>query len=158
MSSGKTTIGKSLAGKLRYSFMDMDSMIEYKAGMSISKIFTKQGEAAFRKMERQALEELVQKDNLVVSTGGGVPCEPGNMEYINEHGTSIYLQMDAEALHQRLKSRNIKRPLIRDLSEEELMDYIRETLSKREAYYNMAHFKVDGSRRDLNEIMDLLSA
>jgi len=156
MGSGKTTIGKGLAGKLRYSFIDMDSMIEYKAGMSIRKIFAKKGEAAFRKMEQQALEELVQKRNLVVSTGGGVPCEPGNMEFINEHGISIYLQMDAEALHRRLKSRNEKRPLIRDLSDTELMDYIRKTLANRETYYNMAHFKVDGSKRDLNEIMDLL--
>jgi shikimate kinase len=153
MGSGKTATGRKLAHRIGYRFIDMDSLIEEQEGMSISTIFNKMGEAEFRKMERETLEKLILKDRLVVSTGGGVPCEPGNMDLINRHGISVYLKMDPSDLYERLKTRQSARPLIRDLSGPELRQYISIKLSERESYYSKAKYTVDGSRRDVEEII-----
>ena len=158
MGSGKSTMGKKLARRMGYDFVDMDRLIEKKEGMSVRKIFRKKGEGKFRKMERKTLEKLVRKDRLVISTGGGVPCEAGNMELIRQHGISIYLKMDPPALYKRLKKRQSKRPLIKDLSEKELRKFISEKLSEREGYYSQADHTVDGSKRDVDELLALLNA
>lgn len=158
MGSGKTSVGRKLAEKLQYEYVDMDPLIEQKVGMTVGEIFRKKGEKKFRKLEKEILEKLVQQKNIVVSTGGGVPCQPGNMKLINKNCISIYLQMDAIALFERLKPRQARRPLIRDLSEKELKQFINTTLAKREKYYLKAKFIVDGSKRNENEILRLLEA
>ena len=109
MGSGKSALGRKLASRMGYQFIDMDNLIEEKEGMSVRKIFRKKGEAGFRKMERKTLEKLIRKDKLVISTGGGVPCGPGNMGLINQHGISVYLKMDQSALYERLKTRQSRR-------------------------------------------------
>ena len=156
MGSGKSSVGRKLAEKLGYGFVDMDHLIEEKEGMSVGDIFKVKGEKKFRKLEKKTLEKLVQQDNIVISTGGGVPCQPDNMKLINKNGVSVYLRMDAAALFERLKPRQAKRPLIRDLSEKELKQFIKTTLARREKYYLKAKFIVDGSNRDVNEILLLL--
>ncbi len=157
MGSGKSATGRKLARKLGYTFVDMDDCIEKKTGMPVRKIFRKKGEAKFRKMERRLLEKLVRKDDLVVATGGGVPCGEGNMDLIKRHGTSVYLKMDPSLLFERLKTRQAKRPLIRELSEKELMKFIRSKLAEREAFYMQADHIVDGSKRDADELVGLLN-
>ena len=158
MGSGKSSMGRKLAGSLGYVFADMDQLIEEKEGMSVSEIFAEKGEKRFRKLEQKILEKLVRQENIVISTGGGVPCQPGNMKLINKNGVSIYLKLDAAALFGRLKTRQARRPLIRDLSEKELKQFIRTTLARREKYYMKAKIIVDGSKRDVNEILLLLKA
>ena len=156
MGSGKSSVGRKLAGRLGYEFVDMDHLIEEKEGMSISDIFIKKGEKKFRKMEQKILEKLVKEDKLVISTGGGVPCQPGNMKLINKHGVSIYLAMDEAGLFERLRTRQDRRPLIKGLSEKELKQFIKSTLALRERYYRKAKFTVDGSKRNVDEILGLL--
>src|SRR6188768_135637 len=89
--SGKTTLGKQLAERLGYAFVDTDEEIVKREGRSIPDIFTQDGEDKFRLMEKEVLEELVGKTNTVVSTGGGLPCFHQNMFMIRNKGMAIYL-------------------------------------------------------------------
>ena len=81
MGSGKSTLGAQLARLLDYQFVDMDQLIEDTAEMSIPEIFDEHGEDVFRKWEHDILLELCQREKLVISTGGGVPCHSGNMDH-----------------------------------------------------------------------------
>ena len=158
MGSGKSAVGRKLASRMGYDFVDMDDLIEKQEGASVLDIFKSKGEEEFRKMERKTLEVLVRKDKFVIATGGGVPCGDGNMDLINKHGISIYLKMDPSALYDRLKTRQSNRPLIKDLSEAELKEFIIEKLSDRESYYRQAKFTVDGTQRDVDGILALLTS
>ena len=133
MGSGKSTVGKGLARRLGYSFIDMDARIEGEHGLSINEIFEKLGEKAFREMENKLLKEMVSLKDAVISTGGGLPCTGNNMDLINRKGVSIYLRMDPAALLNRLSRGKSRRPLIRHLSREELETFIYEKLKEREA-------------------------
>jgi len=158
MGSGKSAVGRKLASRMGYDFVDMDDLIEKQEGASVREIFRNKGEEEFRKMERTTLEAMLRQDKLVIATGGGVPCAAGNMDLINKHGISIYLKMDPSALYDRLKTRQSNRPLIKDLSEAELKEFIIEKLSDRESYYRQAKYTVDGTQRNVDGILALLTA
>ena len=140
MGSGKTTVGKQLARKLNLQFIDMDLFIENRYHKSISVIFEEKGEDGFREIERKALHEIIDFENVVISTGGGLPCFFDNMEVMNQVGTTIYLKVSVEELTERLRTGKQQRPLIKDKTQEEVKDYITENLAKREEFYNRATF------------------
>jgi len=142
MGSGKTTIGKTLANVLNYSFIDLDLLIESKLQKTISEIFAEFGEMKFREMEKAALESTFSLENVVVATGGGTPCFFDNLAKINENGISVYLKMNLEILLGRLKSKIEKRPLLKNRNSNELRTYIENTLSEREIFYQKAHFTI----------------
>lgn len=158
MGSGKTTVGKKLASKMGYLFMDMDRVIEEENQMTISRIFDEKGEDEFRMMEHDLILRIVQMEDVVISTGGGVPCFNTNMELINKHGISIYLKMNPEDLLKRLKGSKYERPLIRDLSPKELDQYISEKLKEREPHYLKSKYVVDGSHPDVPGIIETIVA
>ncbi len=124
MGCGKTTKGKRLAEKLNYKFIDLDEMMEEAEEAKLNIIFSSKGEEYFRKLEADTLRLTGIYHDTVVSCGGGTPCYHQNMEWIKSHGTSIYLQMPAEYLYGRLKTRKEKRPLIKNMRNAELKDYI----------------------------------
>lgn len=157
MGSGKSTVGKRLALRLRYSFVDMDKIIEKEAGMQIGRIFDEKGEDEFRRMEHELLLKTSKMENVIVSTGGGVPCFYDNMDIINRSGISIYLKMTSEDLLKRLKGSKYERPLIRDLSKDELADYIKEKLREREPYYLKSKYVIDGKDPDIPEMVKLIT-
>jgi shikimate kinase len=138
MGSGKTTLGKQLARKLGYRFVDQDHYIESKTGMSIADFFTSKGEQEFRNMEHQALKELILLEDVVVATGGGAPCFFNNMDLMNQNGIAIYIKVKPEILKSRLKNAQEERPLLRGKSEQELLDFIKSKLGEREDYYSKA--------------------
>jgi len=156
MGSGKSTVGRGLAGRLGYSFIDMDARLEAEHGMTINEIFEKLGEKAFREMENSLLEEMVSLQDTVISTGGGLPCTGNNMDLINEKGVSIYLRMEPEALLNRLSRGKRRRPLIRDLSRDELETFIREKLREREPVYLRAHHIISGLNLDMDQLVEIL--
>jgi shikimate kinase len=158
MGSGKTTVGKKLASRLGYLFMDMDRVIEEESGMAISRIFDEKGEDEFRRMEHELILRIIQMENVVISTGGGVPCFYNNMELINKHGISIYLKMKPEDLLKRLKGSRYERPLIRDLSPGELDQYITDKLKERETYYLKSKYIIDGTHPDVPGILETFVA
>jgi len=159
MGSGKTTIGKLLANRIGYSFIDMDKHIEEKEFRTIQQIFEEKGESEFRNIEKNCLHEVSQFENTVISTGGGAPCFFDNMEYMNTHGTTVYLQLTAQELAERLESsRANKRPLLSDRKGEDLLIFISEGLKKREPFYSQATFKVNGSiEYTVSKIQELTS-
>jgi shikimate kinase len=153
MGSGKTTAGKKLASKLNKDFLDIDQRIEKDTGTSIKKIFEIQGEQHFRHLESKYLRDLGGTTNLVVSTGGGLPCHSGNMEYMNKAGVTVYLEMKPEELFSRLQQNSEKRPLLKGKTEAEMLEFIRDKLNKREAFYNRAQIKTNGFNLNINELV-----
>ena len=143
MGSGKTTVGKQLAEALGWQFVDLDAFIENRYRMNISDIFAKQGESAFREIERNALREVALFEDVVISTGGGSPCFFDNMEVMKNAGKTVYLNVSVDELANRLKTGKTKRPLVRNKNQEELKTFIAENLTKREPYYQQASQTVD---------------
>lgn len=145
MGSGKTTIGKLLARKLNYSFVDMDTQIEKKQFKTVSQIFAEKGEEEFRRLEQKCLHEIAEFDKVIIATGGGAPCFFDNMEYMNSHGLTIYLKLSPTELAQRLELiGGNKRPLLANRRGQELGLFIAEGLAKREPFYNKANYSLSG--------------
>jgi len=145
MGSGKTTVGQLLATQLGYSFIDMDNHIEGKLFKSVSQIFAELGEDQFRLLEKQCLHEVAEFDQVIISTGGGVPCFFDNMKYMNKQGVTVYLKLSSADLAERLEQSHAnKRPLLANRKGEELLHFISEELAKREPFYSQAAFSVSG--------------
>lgn len=152
MGAGKTTLGKRLARKKGFGFIDLDDKIEQMENRTIHQIFEEEGEAYFRNKEAECLRSLTGKDNLVIATGGGTPCYHGNMDWMNEEGLTIYLKLTAEALMSRLSGSTSVRPLLKGMNQEELLIYIRSKLQEREEYYLQSAIVMDGLKPDLGVI------
>lgn len=149
MGSGKTTIGKLVAKQSGYHFVDTDAVIEAQQGKTITQLFAERGEHQFRLLEQKCLQEVAQQKNVIISTGGGTPCFFDNMEFMNAHGITIYLQLTSDELAQRLEVIGMsKRPILANKTAEELRTFISNALSVREPYYSQATLSVSG------EIMD----
>jgi len=144
--SGKSTISNELAVLNNAVLFDTDTYIEKKQQLKISEIFNKFGENTFREYERNALKEIVKNENVIVATGGGLPCLYDNMQLMNKVGKTIYLKVSAETLQKRLlKDKNI-RPLIKEKSEHEILDYLKATIKKREVFYRQANFIINAEK------------
>lgn len=111
MGSGKTTVGKLIAQKAGRTFVDMDQYIEQKQGVRISELFASQGEAAFRKLEREAARELAQKSGLIIATGGGTLMDPENIAELKSSGIIVLLDASLEKIQKRLRG-DQTRPLL----------------------------------------------
>lgn len=132
MGAGKTTVGKLLADKLQWKMIDTDQRIVEKAGMPISEIFSKWGEARFRRMETEVLEELLLEPYpAVISVGGGLPVQPQNAVFLKSLGTTVYLRAQAETLVCRLTG-DKTRPLLQNGGLKEKIDTL---LKERAAIY-----------------------
>lgn len=143
MGAGKTTLGKILARSLNLEFIDLDWYIENRFHQSVSQLFATRGEEGFRKIEQNMLHEVAEFEDVVISAGGGTPCFFDNMEYMNQQGVTVYLKAAPETLRTHLRMGKQKRPLIAQKNDEELDAFIRESLDKRETYYNQAHLIFD---------------
>lgn len=155
MASGKSTIGKALAKQLNLNFYDLDSYIEVEEKQPISEIFQTKGEIYFRILEHKKLKELIAKEeDMVVALGGGTPCYAGNMNYILNHGTSIYLQYSLQILVDRLWKENMQRPMIAHLKTKELLeDFVRKHIFERANYYLQADLKLNLTNETEEEVV-----
>jgi shikimate kinase len=138
MGCGKSTMGRKLAKELNLSFIDLDNHIESRNFKTIPEIFAQDGEEAFRRAEQKALHEVAEFDDVVVATGGGAPCFFDNMEVIKRSGKSVYLNGTPRILAERLLQSKTERPLIKGKTEQELVAFIDETLTKRSVWYTQA--------------------
>lgn len=143
MGSGKSSIGKKLASRLGYSFLDLDSMIEEEQQETVAEIFAQKGEDAFRNFECVALHKTFEMEDIVVSTGGGTPVFFDNMMMLNKNGLCIYLKATADVLISRLQRNQHLRPLIASLSQEELQLFVREQLEKRSVFYEKSEMHIE---------------
>lgn len=144
MGCGKSTIGRKVAQLMGISFIDLDKFIEERSFKSVPKIFEEEGEAGFRERERAALIEVSQFEDVVVGTGGGAPTFGDNMRLMNEKGITIYIAPDVEVLANRLLKSRTERPLIVGKSRDELIEFINESLVKREPFYSQAKVIIRG--------------
>jgi len=159
MGSGKTSMGKLLADKLGYTFVDMDARIEEKYLKTVSDIFAEMGQDKFREMERDCLHEVATFENVVISTGGGAPCFFDNMDYMNHHGITVYLNLSIPQLVERLSSsRPGKRPLIDGLKGEYLEQFIVDALAIRQPFYSKAQIHISGTDEEMVEKITSIKA
>ena len=146
MGCGKSTMGNAVARLTGVQFIDLDNYIEGRYHMTVKEIFAKHGEDGFRDIERRMLQEVSDFEDVLVACGGGTPCFFNNMEYMNEHGTTVFLNTPIPRLHSRLMRGRHKRPLIADKSDEELLVFIKEALAKRMEHYSKAQIEFSSER------------
>ena len=138
MGAGKTNSGKKIAHQLQMNFIDLDKAIELKVKQPISQLFEEKGEMFFREIESEVLKEC-SLPNTLISCGGGTPCFNRNIDFMFDHGIVVYLKLEPGILVSRLLTNRAKRPLVANLTEEELVNYVYQTLAERESFYINAH-------------------
>ena len=156
MGSGKTTIGIQLAKKLYLNFTDLDEFIEEKEQKSIKEIFEQKGEIYFRKIEHNYLKQFIREnESYVLSLGGGTPCYAGNLDLIlqDKNNLSFYLRGSIPTLFKRLSDNKFKRPLINDLSDNQLTEYIAKHLFERGHFYDKATYKISIDDKEVQDIV-----
>ena len=164
MGAGKTTVGKALSKAMGLQFYDLDWYIESRMRKTVAQIFAERGEEGFRQIERNMLHEVAEFEDVILSCGGGTPCFFDNMDYMNGQGETIYLKADPEVLYKHLLMGKIERPLLKNKTPEQLIDFIKEQLEKREPFYTKAKHVLDVSLMDnyekiqisVNKILDLI--
>jgi shikimate kinase len=155
--SGKSTIASELCQLLNYKLIDTDEEISKKEKSSIEEIFSTKGENYFRETERDILRLVIKNENSVISTGGGTPCFFDNMETINKHGVSIFLNVPLEETAKRLLAHpNKNRPLILGKSPEQLMSFLKEKVKERGVYYKKANMEFKDTNLTADQIVKAL--
>ncbi|HYG36567.1 MAG TPA: shikimate kinase [Clostridia bacterium] len=148
MGTGKSSVGRLIADTLHFTFLDTDYVIENRIGLSISEVFKRHGEPVFRDWERRLVEELTLRNDTVISTGGGLPINPANLESLKTHALVVCLWASPEAIYERVKDHS-HRPL---LDEPDPLAKIRHLLSIREPYYRQADVLVSTEMRSVREV------
>ncbi|GAB2825874.1 shikimate kinase [Ferruginibacter profundus] len=138
MGNGKTHWGKLWAAESGHEFFDLDHVIEKEEQKTIAAIFEQNGEAYFREKETETLKTFANKTNCIIACGGGTPCFNNNMQWMNEHGTTVYLAATPADIFKRVIGEQTKRPLIKNLSAGDLMRFIEKKLQERAPVYNTA--------------------
>src|SRR5689334_5367627 len=140
MGSGKTHWGRQLSQKLKFPFFDLDEQICSHAGKSIISIFAEDGEEHFRVLEKEVLHIITEShDSFVMACGGGAPCFFNNIEYMNNAGTTVWINTALEIIYNRLITEKNIRPLISSFSDEELKRFIIRKYADRRIYYQQAN-------------------
>ncbi len=158
MGSGKTTIGKLVAKRLKIKFLDLDEYIEKAERQTIAQLFLNKGELYFRKKEFFYLNEILSSDsNFLLSTGGGTPCYGANMNAITDATrNSVYLKVSLDELVRRLSTEKAQRPLIKDIANAELTEFIGKHLFERSFYYNQANITMSSKEKTPEEVANEL--
>lgn len=155
MGCGKTHWGKQLSRKLEIPFFDLDEQIVSSEGRSINDIFEKEGEEYFRLKEKEVLYILSEShEDFVMACGGGTPCFYNNIDYMNRTGVSVWINSSVDSLFERLIKEKQGRPLIRDLSDEQLRSYIIKKYADRRIYYQQALVIIDNDHVTLDKLTE----
>lgn len=153
MASGKTAVGRRLAKRLGYLFLDTDHLIEKELGRSIGSIFSDEGEPFFRRLESSLARNLSAVQNHVVSTGGGILTTAGNLELLQKAGLVIFLKADPEEIIKRLE-RDTRRPLLKkdELKEGDLRAMVEGLLKERLPQYSRSDCVIETKGMGLNRV------
>jgi shikimate kinase len=144
MGSGKTYWAQRIAKDLGIDWIDLDAAIEKETQLTVREIFETEGEAFFRDQENQVLEKVAGNRNIVIATGGGTPCFHRNIDRMNARGITIWIDERIPVLLKRLKPEKDHRPLIRDLSDDQLQDFLSRKLEGRLHFYSQAKYHLQG--------------
>ncbi len=151
MGSGKTAVGRQLARKLGLVFVDADAEIEERTGVDIPYIFEKEGEAGFRRREREVIEELTAREGLVLATGGGTVLDPDNRDRLRARGRVVYLRTSVEQQLQRTR-RSENRPLLKSGNPRATLESLMTARSP--LYSAIAEFTVDTDGRRVRTVVE----
>lgn len=149
--SGKTTLGKQLAKALKLQFVDLDEEIEKVEKRSIPSIFETDGEDYFRKIEQQELHKTIALEDAVISTGGGAPCFFDNTDFINEHGTSIFIDVSPSEITKRVSKGPNNRPLLNGVNS--LEEEITTKRNLRLPFYSKATHTLSGDHLQVKDLL-----
>jgi len=151
MGTGKTAVGKALAEKLQRKFVELDSLIEQKAGKPITDIFQQEGEIAFRELEIEVAKEVSGGKSLVIACGGGVVLNKINIDRLRQHSRIVYLTASPAAILSRTDGRD-ERPLL-NVPDQALR--IQELLKFRNPFYERAaDIEIDTTRLDVESVVE----
>jgi len=137
--AGKSTVGRLASERLGCLFMDLDEMVVQASGQSVAEIFGTRGESVFRELEREAMAELLEREPMVIATGGGWAAQPGNVAAAEPRGVLVYLAVSPETAAERIAG-NAERPL---LALGEPREMLEQMLVAREPFYRLAGLEVD---------------
>ena len=150
MGTGKTAVGKRLAEIEGMEYIDVDEMIEKDAGVSINEIFKKNGEKEFREMEKKAVKCVSILNNYIISTGGGVVKDSGNMDELEKNSIIVCLTADPETIYKRTSKHN-DRPLLK-VKDPKLE--IEKLIKERQKFYKRCDLMVDTLNKKIDVIVD----
>lgn len=156
MGCGKSTVGQILAENLEINFLDLDDYIEQKQNASISEIFNSKGELFFRTIESEAVKHLCNdSDSLVLALGGGTPCYSDTMKFLVNHPNvkTVFLNLSIKNLSDRLIHEKAKRPLIANIDDGAIPEFIAKHVFERSFYYNQAELIIQTDSLSVAEIV-----
>jgi shikimate kinase len=148
MGTGKTSAGRLVAEQLHFEFLDTDELIQNKTGRTIAEIFARNGEAAFRALERDVVGELTGRTKTVISTGGGLPANPENLASLKTHALVVCLWASPEKVWERVRNQS-HRPLLHDPDPQRK---IKELLEIRGPFYKQADVLINTDQRSAREV------
>ena len=170
MGSGKSFYAKGMSEHLHVPFVDLDQFIEEDQSMTIGEIFEKLGESAFRTLESVAIKQVYadilarstktkHKNDIlgIISCGGGTPCFNDNMDWMNQHGLTVWINPAEEIILERLMKERKTRPLVAALTEDALKDFIHRTLMERKSYYEKAQTVICQSDIPISEFVNTVN-
>ena len=147
MGAGKTSVGRLVAENLGFEFLDTDELIQSRAGRTIADIFAKEGEPAFRALEKQVVQELSARTKTVISTGGGLPTDTENLAALKSYALVVCLWASPEKIWERVRHQS-HRPLLHAADPQKK---IRELLAAREPFYKQADVLINTDLRSVRE-------
>jgi len=151
MGTGKTVVGKALAEKLGKEFIELDALIEQKAGKTIPEIFQQDSEIAFRELEIEAAREVSQRKNVIIACGGGVVLNKINIDRLKQESLIVYLTASPEVILKRTSSDRNERPL---LEATDKASEVRRLLQYRKPFYERAaEITIDTSKLDIDSVV-----
>ena len=155
MGSGKTYWGRLLSEKLNLPFFDLDEEIVNAESKSINEIFAREGEEYFRLKEKEVLHSIAENNTtFIMSCGGGAPCYFNNIEYMHKVGTTVWLNTSIDTLYSRLLKEKEQRPLLKNLSDDNLRIFIKKKFADRKIYYEQADMKVEDENITLERFIE----
>lgn len=155
MGSGKTHWGRQLSEKLGLPFFDLDEQIVNAEGRSINEVFAEKGEEYFRESEKQTLSIITEShESFVMACGGGTPCYFNNIEYMNRSGITVWINTSPDTLFHRLVKEKTHRPLLRELTDDQLHQFIAKKYADRRIYYEQATVTVEESQECLEQFVE----
>ncbi len=154
MGSGKTHWGNMLSKKLNLPFFDLDEQIIANEEKSIEEIFTIYGEEYFRLLEKDVLHIITEShESFIMATGGGTPCFFNNIDYLKKNGMPVWINTSVDVLFARLLKDGGKRPLIKNLTDQQLKEFIIKKYADRKIYYQQAELIIDDETTSLESLV-----
>jgi shikimate kinase len=155
MGSGKSHCGRELSKKLNLPFFDMDEQIINSEGRPITEIFETQGEEYFRLKEKEVLNIITESHaSFVMACGGGSPCFFNNIDYMNQSGTTVWLNTPIPVLFNRLLKEKKQRPLLKDLTDDQMRGFIIKKFGDRKIFYEQAEVIIDDENISLDHLIE----